>query len=270
MKMTVLAENTAPENLGKEWGLSIFAEYRGKKYLLDTGASELFYQNAKKLGIDIGEAEYGILSHAHFDHADGMDIFFRENRKASFYVRKEAAENCYSRESFFPKYIGIKKGTLNTYRDRIQRAEGVQRIADGVWLAGHTAKGLSERGKREHMCVRHGIRLYWDNFAHEQSAVFELPQGLFVFNGCCHGGVDNIIREVREAFPDKRIYAVAGGFHLYNRNEEQVEALCAELKKLDVAHIYTGHCTGKAACAILQRELGERVELLTGGKVIEL
>lgn len=42
MKLTVLVENTAPEELSKEWGLSILVEYEGKKYLLDTGASGLF------------------------------------------------------------------------------------------------------------------------------------------------------------------------------------------------------------------------------------
>ena len=35
MKATVLSDNIPAENLGCEWGLSIFIEYHGKHILLD-------------------------------------------------------------------------------------------------------------------------------------------------------------------------------------------------------------------------------------------
>lgn len=270
MKLTVLIENTAPEGLLKEWGLSILAEYKGKRYLLDAGASDKFLMNAQKLGVDITQVDCGILSHAHFDHADGMEPFFLKNDSAPFFLHREAEENCYYRRAFFAKYIGIKKGTLKKFQKRIRRAEDRQQIADGVWLAGHRTDGLRLRGKREHMCVKRKHRFFWDDFSHEQSVVFELPEGLVIVNGCCHGGVDNIIKEVRANFPGKTIYAIAGGFHLFTWSTEQVRMLCESLRELKVAHIYTGHCTGKAAYMILKEELGERVEALSVGKVFEI
>ncbi len=45
MKATVLSDNIPAENLGCEWGLSIFIEYHGKHILLDAGASGLFLKN---------------------------------------------------------------------------------------------------------------------------------------------------------------------------------------------------------------------------------
>ena len=50
MKATVLSDNIPAENLGCEWGLSIFIEYHGKHILLDAGASGLFLTNADVLG----------------------------------------------------------------------------------------------------------------------------------------------------------------------------------------------------------------------------
>ncbi len=50
MKATVLSDNIPFDNLGSEWGLSIYITYKDKKILLDCGASGLFLENAKKLG----------------------------------------------------------------------------------------------------------------------------------------------------------------------------------------------------------------------------
>ena len=53
MKATVLSDNIPAENLGCEWGLSIFIEYHGKHILLDAGASGLFLTNADVLGLNM-------------------------------------------------------------------------------------------------------------------------------------------------------------------------------------------------------------------------
>ena len=107
LKATVLIDNIASEGLLNEWGLSFFIEYRGKKYLLDTGASGKFADNAASLGINLSEADFGILSHAHYDHSDGMARFFEENKKAKFYIREGAAEDCYGSKFIFFKYICV-------------------------------------------------------------------------------------------------------------------------------------------------------------------
>ena len=49
MIIKVLVENTEGEGLCAEHGLCLYVEYKGKKYLIDSGASELFAENADKL-----------------------------------------------------------------------------------------------------------------------------------------------------------------------------------------------------------------------------
>ena len=84
MKITVLMENTALEGCGltPEAGLSLYIEYRGKKLLLDAGSSGKFAGNAQALGVDMSAVELAVLSHGHYDHADGLRRFFQVNDSA--------------------------------------------------------------------------------------------------------------------------------------------------------------------------------------------
>lgn len=72
----VLIDNLTKGSLAAEWGLSVYIEHEGHRILLDTGASDRFARNAEQMGIDLGAVEFGVLSHAHYDHADGMVAFF--------------------------------------------------------------------------------------------------------------------------------------------------------------------------------------------------
>ena len=68
------------------------------------------------------------------------------------------------------------------------------------------------------------MRYIPDDFRHEHSLVFEMGDGVVVFNSCSHAGADNIINEVMKAYPGKRIIAMIGGFHLFNKSDEYVRA----------------------------------------------
>ena len=98
MKVTVLVDNTPGADLRAEWGLAFWIEYKGKVVLLDTGLSGLFAENADKLGLDLSKVDCAVLSHAHDDHANGMDTFFERNSRAAFYVAEGCGENCYDRK----------------------------------------------------------------------------------------------------------------------------------------------------------------------------
>lgn len=148
MRATVLTDNIADGELQGEWGLSIYIEYQNRNILLDTGASDLFLKNAEKLGRKIEDVDYAVLSHAHYDHADGMDAFFCNNKKAKFYLREGSAENCYGKKWIFHRYIGLPKGILETYRERIVYAGGDYTLCPGVSLIPHKTPGLSRIGKR--------------------------------------------------------------------------------------------------------------------------
>ena len=282
MKVQVLIDNISsftegerPRKLFGEWGLSVYVEFEGKRYLLDTGASHLFAKNAGVMGVDLSKVDIGILSHAHYDHANGMARFFALNKTAPFYVRKGVAENCYHAHKLFGRltyheYIGIHKGWLKRFADRIRYAEGDMQIAPNVYLVPHKTPGLEAIGERAHLSVKENGKYRYDSFDHEQSLVFDTPKGLFVMNSCSHGGADNIVKEIEATFSDKNIYAILGGFHLFRYKDEVVRAFAERLRELDVQKIYTGHCTGNRAFEILHEVLGDRAEQMRCGMTIEL
>ena len=269
MKATVLVDNISNGGLCGEWGLSIYIEYEGKNILLDTGASDLFLKNAKELGKEIEDVDYAVLSHAHYDHSDGMDAFFKHNEKASFYLRKGSKENCYGKKWIFHKYIGLPKGILEKQKERIIFAEGDTSLCQGVSLIPHKTAGLDEIGKENHMYIRTGSGWAADDFSHEQSLVFDTDQGLVIFNSCSHGGAANIIHEIKATYPGKTICALVGGFHIFGKKEAEVRRLAQHIKDTGVKEIYTGHCTGERSFEILKEELWDMVHQLKVGLEME-
>lgn len=267
MKATVLVDNIGFNGLKGEWGLSIYIEAEDCRILLDTGASDLFLQNAEALRLSIADVDYAVLSHAHCDHAEGMRPFFENNTKAKFYLRKPSGENCYFKKWFVRKYVGLPKNILGDFPERIEQVEGKYRLAEHVYLLPHSTPGLAEVGRANNMYIREGKSWRADDFSHEQSLVFDTEAGLAVFNSCCHAGADVIIREASEAF-GKPVVALVGGFHIFGRSEREVVALSDKLRETGVKEIYTGHCTGAKSYRIMKDELGDMVKRLRVGLTI--
>ena len=277
MKLIALIENKSNNDLIAEHGLAVYIEYNKKKYLLDTGLSDNFVENAKKLDIDLENVDVAILSHNHSDHSGGYDGFFNINKKANVYVRNEVKNKCYIKIGPIKKYIGIPEGILDKYSNRFIYIDEDYKIDEGVWLISHKTENLESRGKKAHMyrMTKNGLKP--DDFKHEQSLVFETKNGLIVLNSCSHGGIDNIVKEVKNTFKRKKVFAVIGGFHLMglkgpnsmNITKEEVEALGKRLIDLGVEHIYTCHCTGDPAYKILRSTVGEKVQYFSTGTIVE-
>ena len=257
MKVTIVVDNIEHAGIPGEWGFCAYIEQNGKKLLLDTGASNLFADNAEKLNIDLKDVDFAVLSHAHYDHANGMEKFFEINEKAPFYLQEGCGENCYFKKGFVRKYIGIPKGITKRYQDRIKYVSGICPIAEGIYLVSHSTPHLEQIGKKEMMYQK--TKLGWkpDNFCHEQSLVLDTDSGLVIFNSCSHGGVVNIINEVKAAFPEQKITALIGGFHIFRHPEAAIRELAKLIKETGIQCIYTGHCSKEIGYRILREELGD-------------
>lgn len=263
--LTVVVDNIAHGELAGEWGLSIMVEHAGKKILVDAGASELFAQNMKKLGFDIADVDYATLSHAHYDHGNGMPRFFKENKKAKLYVQDTTAENCYFKKFFIRKYIGIPKRVLTDYADRIEYVSGDYELFEGAYLIPHKTSGLEAIGKRENMYQKTDNGWKPDDFSHEQSLVLDTDKGLVIINCCSHGGAVNIINEVSKTFPDKKVYGLIGGFHLFNKTEKEIRGVAQKIKETGIEFVCTGHCTKERAYGVMKEELGDSLNMLRCG-----
>ena len=124
MRIKVLAEDTSSNSSMKsEHGLSLYIETMGKKILFDTGASNLFLENAEKMGISIKDVDLAVISHGHYDHGGGLRGFFEENDKAKVYIHKKAFEPHFSKRS-------EKTAAYHTERIRHPQKGGSHRVGD--------------------------------------------------------------------------------------------------------------------------------------------
>ncbi len=219
MLVKVLIDNISKNELLCEWGLSVYIEYRDKKILLDGGTSGAFARNARMMGVDLNAIDFGVLSHAHYDHADGLAAFFEENDHAPVYLRAGSEENCFKKEGTGYKYIGIREGFLEEYADRLKYVEGDVELAPGVYLLPHKTEGLEKLGEKAHM-YREAEGLWSpDAFTHEQSLVFDTSRALAervrrtgirkIYTGHCTG--DRALEILKEELGDT-VEAIYSGF----------------------------------------------------------
>ena len=275
MKAKVLVDNITKNQWKAEWGLSIYIEYNGHRILLDTGTTEAFAENADQMGVRLEDVEFGVLSHAHYDHSDGLGEFFKRNPTAKFYLQKSAEENCYSRKNFlFKKYIGIRRGYLEAYKDRIVYADGDLEVIPGVTLLAHRTPGLADTGRKAGMYVKKNGRWKPDDFSHEQCLVVSQDGHRVLVSGCAHNGILNILDRYRDLFggdPD----VVISGFHMMKKQPYDCEELdvidetARELARHNTV-FYTGHCTGLPAFERMQTILGEQLRPLHSGVELDL
>ena len=273
MQITVLIENGPCQGLACEHGLSLYVQYRGKRYLLDAGQSGLFARNAQALGLDLAAVDAAVLSHGHYDHAGGLEAFFACNAQARVYLRREATLPFYSGGE--TRYIGMPQDVLARFGQRFVFVQGMLELAPGLFLLPHTTPGLEAVGERAALYCKRDGQLLPDDFRHEQTAAFETPRGLVLLSRCSHAGIVHCVREAMAFLPNRRVYAVVGGFHLMQPHTgksafspDVVRSLARELEALGVEQVYTGHCTGEAAYGLLQEVLGEKCHPLRPGMCI--
>ena len=279
MEITVLIENLGPEHLAREHGLALHIRYKGRNILLDTGSSGAFADNAKALGIDLAGVDFAALSHGHYDHADGLRSFFVANETTPMLVRKGALGAHYSmRGGTAPRFVGIHRDICRDYAQRLVEVDGLYALTDGAWLVPSPPPESGPK-RTQHLYKKLGEdHFVEDDFSHEHSLVLESAEGLVIFNSCCHAGAVNIAAHIANTFPGKPLAALLGGFHMMgstgtdsiNCPADYVRAVADEFKGLGIGRIYTGHCTGEPAFALLQDRLGRRLSYMKTGDRITL
>ena len=272
MKITVLIENTGSEPLKSEHGLSFFIAFHSKQYLLDAGQSGAFMDNAKLLGVDLDHIDMTILSHGHYDHADGFVRYLDTYPDRKIYGQPAIFEPYYSGSKDRMHYIGLNEKLL-AVKDRFIMADEMMEIDDHVYLI--RDPGSETAGKK--LYRKEGDTYVHDDFHHEQSLVFDTEKGLVVFNSCSHTGLISIVENIEKRM-HKPVYAYIGGLHMKSVKhgvegtdftKEELKAI-ADFALSHIQYVYTGHCTGNVAMEILKRYMQERLLALYTGCVIEL
>lgn len=274
ISVIVLVENSslAPRRLPGRHGLSLGIEVRGTRILYDFGPGRALLENARALDIDLGQFDFGVLSHFHRDHAGGLEGFLKRNQAASVYTMVPFRSEYYVR---FWGGIWIPVGVRipPDQQSRVKSLGGSSEIGTGVHILAFDSF-TNRTSLNNRLYTRRGRNRIPDDFSHESVLVIEDSETLSVFNSCSHHGVIQTLELVLDRFPGRQICHYVGGFHTCDPitgsmiSTQQLTRMGREMARSGVS-FFTGHCTGDHVFEALQEELGQKlIRLRTGSKMV--
>ena len=272
-KIITLVENTTlSKDYHSKHGLCFYIETKKHKMLFDLGKDNLFIQNAKKMNIDITKIDTVIISHGHKDHGGALKEFMSVNPSAKIYIKKEAFE---------PHYIKVFGVQFSVGLDvELQHEKQIILVEKDMWIDDELF--LFSNVMQEGNCLKSNKYLYrkkqgnllLDDFCHEQSLIINSDGKNTLISGCSHTGIINIINKA-EKLVSQDIISVVGGFHLYNpptrkyESNKIIDSITTSLLEKKSIY-YTCHCTGERAFKRMKNILGDRINYLSVGNVVDL
>ena len=238
LRITVLYDNTAADaRFQAAWGFAALIEYRGHTLLMDAGGDpRILRRNMDSLGIAPARIEVIVLTHAHADHAAGLQALVDSGVRRPLYVL-----------GAFPQTIRDSLGAAFTLVDAAPRQE----LLPGVFTTGEMRDPAGQGNGR----------------TPEQSLVIPTDSGLVVVTGCAHPGVVSIVRRATEMFGGP-VRLVMGGFHLAYKNAAEIARIVSDFRGLGVRRVGATHCTGDPAIAAFAEAYGSDYVRLGAGRVL--
>jgi 7,8-dihydropterin-6-yl-methyl-4-(beta-D-ribofuranosyl)aminobenzene 5'-phosphate synthase len=241
----------------------IFADQESWSILFDTGVSSNgVIVNAERMGIDLSEVSYVVLSHGHFDHFGGLSAVVKAINKSNLQiiahedmVKRRGTANSKGEIKEYPTFPSQKE----LAPAKIVNTRKPQLIAsDLACVTGEIPRTVSfEKGLMQN-------KIYSDNawqpdplILDESALVVNVKgKGLVVISGCAHAGIINTIRYAQKTTGTIKVYAVLGGFHLAGKEfEKRIKLTVDELSRINPSLIMPSHCTGWRAMTSIAKKL---------------
>lgn len=230
--------------------------------LFDTGVSSNgVLTNAKRMGIDLSEVSYIVLSHGHYDHFGGLAALVKAVNRKNLQIichedmfRRRGTANSKGEIGEYPAFPNLEA----VYAKLVNTKRPYLVASDLACITGEIPRKVDfEKG------LMHN-RIYKDNIwqpdpliSDERALVFNVKgKGLVIISGCAHAGIINTIRYAQQITGTRKVYTVLGGFHLAGRQfEKRIEPTLEALKQINPELIVPSHCTGWRALYAISEKL---------------
>lgn len=268
MKTVCLVENTEGTcGCAAEHGLSFYIETGTHKLLVDAGADDLILKNAAILHVDLAAVDTVILTHGHYDHGGGLPYFLSVNHTAKLYMQRSAFGPYYSMHHSGPKYIGLPEELRN--QKQLVLLDGSEEIDSSLSLIADLPFEYPNPSANQRLKKKTEEDYIPDSFDHEQMLVIFEQGHRYLFSGCAHHGILNMLACFHKKYgcdPD----AVFSGFHMmkksgYSDADLSMITDTANHLKETASVFYTGHCTGTEPYEIMKRILGDQLHYMHCG-----
>src|SRR5262245_43639375 len=293
--------NKFRRTLLSEWGLSLhLTSDKGaetKRFLLDFAyTSDALNNNIELLGIDLAAIDSLILSHGHFDHWGGLTGFLETHRAK---MKSDLPIYLGGEDAFCRRVVVLPNGTVSPFgtldrreleaaKLRVVTSEAPLVVEGQAFTTGVVPRKSIERVLPNSQVIfgaadgagcdpaRYADHHFTpaelsgqpqpDQHLHEHATCFNVKgRGLVVITSCGHGGIINTVRRARQVSGVDKVYALVGGFHLAPAPADYLAKIMAELKTLDIEHIFPMHCSGANFLEAAKREMPQALVLCTTG-----
>jgi len=282
LSLTVLVDNTTLTDryFSGEPGLSFLIETEGKKILFDTGYSDLFLQNAGKMGISLLDLDIVVLSHGHLDHSGGLFPLIRHMTRSiiegipvkkpllvahpwCFYPRPKSPipdTGTVLSEQELSRFFDVCTTTVPRHLTKnlvflgeIERNFGFEQVDPG-----NRKIILPDETTRE------------DHIMDDSALAFRTRKGLVIITGCSHAGICNIVERAQSVCGEQRVFDIIGGLHLLTHSPTRLKKTGEYLRELHLKSLHACHCTSLASkialaeyCPVQEVGTGMKLEWLT-------
>ena len=265
MKVTILCNNSVKtfSRCIAEHGFSAYIETDEGNYLFDTGAGYGVIENAIMLDKDLRNINGMILSHGHSDHCGGLEKVLRYRKAYTpIYAHPGIFAVRYVQDDQKKLFAGIptRKELLESLGADFKFSKGFRQISKDIYLTGEVERKNSfELFEKDLLSVSDiDSSLEIDPILDDNSLAINSANGIILLLGCAHTGLVNIMNHVTEHLGVKSLYAILGGTHMAQSDDNRVSNTIEAIKKFNVQKIGTCHCTGSEKEALLKAVFRER------------
>jgi 7,8-dihydropterin-6-yl-methyl-4-(beta-D-ribofuranosyl)aminobenzene 5'-phosphate synthase len=268
LKVTVLSENTTSRpGILAEHGLSLLIQSGDTRVLFDTGASELFKRNARKLRASLESLDAVFISHGHYDHTGGLRSLLEED--VAVYGHPDIFVERFSLKHGRMKSIGFPEGddVIGT-NDRFHLSRKPQSY--GCFRTTGEVPRICDFEKPSSRFFLDRDRERQDTVLDDQSLYVATSRGLVVFLGCCHAGLINTLNHIRAISGERHIHWIIGGTHLLDASEERLKSTVGALGEIGFDRISPLHCTGLRGQHFFLTYFEERYHHISCGDAVSI
>lgn len=274
LRITVLMDDTVmSDGVVCEHGVSVLMELlNGHRWLMDMGTTDLFMENAKRLGVDLAGLNGITITHGHDDHTGGLAFYGRLGSEPPVYGHPYIWHKSYQFRPNQPvRVTGIPYQARKCLAPHFHPVNHTVKLDDGFYM-------MTDIPRKPGSFEPIGGNFFNEDatgpvpLIDDASMAIRTSHGIVVVVGCAHAGYTNILEAVAREFPDDKVCAVIGGVHLQNADEDVLSQAVAVTKQVGTPDFvfYGGHCSGRNALDYFRQALGDdAVAPLGAGHVIE-
>ncbi len=253
MRLSVLVDNNTfiDRYFYGEPGVSYLLQEGDCKILFDVGYSDIFIRNAYKMGLNLRDINYLVLSHGHLDHTWGLPFLIQYFTEAKIEELECLKPTLVAHpRTFLTKSSGCLEeiGSFLS-ADKLSKHFIMELSQSPVWLTENLVfLGEIERTNEQEGNIPMGKVLTdegeeLDYISEDSALAYKTKEGLVIITGCSHAGICNIVEYARKVCQEERILDIIGGFHLLNPPQQQLEYTVNYLKEICPERVHACHCT---------------------------